>query len=192
MIEELQNQRDAVGKHQVLGHVLKLKQQRHQHAPGATRLSVLPPRTEASAGRWIRTSVQSSGSVKAKASALQGWGAALPNHGWWVEDGRPGRYLVDVVQLEVLEQQQQDGGDGLHNDLLVAVHIHAQLHALQHRGAETQRPVSPQLAQRPPRGSQEPGLLSLLWAKAPTPPTVGISGQARGSPARSQAQQFSS
>lgn len=41
--------------------------------------------------------------------------------------------LVDVVQLEVLQQQQQDGRDGLHDDLLVSVDIHAELHALQHR-----------------------------------------------------------
>lgn len=73
---------------------------------------------------------------------LQGWRAALPGCGQWTGK-RPGRYLVDVVQLEVLEQQQQDSGNGLDNDLFVAVHIHAQLHALQHCGAETQRPGEP-------------------------------------------------
>lgn len=40
--------------------------------------------------------------------------------------------LIDVVQLEVLEKQQQDGGDCLHNDLFVPIDIHAELHALQH------------------------------------------------------------
>lgn len=40
------------------------------------------------------------------------------------QKGRPGRYLVDVVQLKMLEQQQQDSRNGLNNDLFVAVHIH--------------------------------------------------------------------
>lgn len=40
--------------------------------------------------------------------------------------------LIDVVQLEVLEKQQQDGGDCFHNDLFVPIDIHAELHALQH------------------------------------------------------------
>lgn len=38
--------------------------------------------------------------------------------------------LVDVVQLEVLEQQQQQCGDGLDDDFLVTVHVDSQLHAL--------------------------------------------------------------
>lgn len=70
LIEELQDQRDAVGKYQVLGHVLK---------------------------------------------------------------------LVDVVQFEVLEQQQQHSRNGLNDDLFVAVHIHPQLHALQHCGGHLLR-----------------------------------------------------
>lgn len=50
--------------------------------------------------------------------------------------------LVDVVQFEVFQEQQQDGGDGLHNDLLVAIDVDPELHALQHRGpaAEGQSP----------------------------------------------------
>lgn len=43
-------------------------------------------------------------------------------------------YLVDVIDFEVFEQQQQDGRDGLDDDLFVTVHVDAQLHALQHRG----------------------------------------------------------
>lgn len=48
---------------------------------------------------------------------------------------RPYRYLVDMVQLKVLEQQQQHSRNGLDDDLLVAVYIYPQLHALQHCGA---------------------------------------------------------
>lgn len=48
-------------------------------------------------------------------------------------------HLVDVVELEVLEQEQQHGRDGLDNDLLVPIDIHTQLHALQHCGPEGQR-----------------------------------------------------
>lgn len=51
------------------------------------------------------------------------------------QEGRPCKYLVDMVQFKVLEQQQQDSRNGLNNDLFVAVHIHPQLHALQHCGA---------------------------------------------------------
>lgn len=36
-----------------------------------------------------------------------------------------------MVQFEVLEEQQQQGGNTLHNDLLVPVHVDAQLHALE-------------------------------------------------------------
>lgn len=39
-------------------------------------------------------------------------------------------YLVDVVQLEVLEKQQQDSRNGFNNDFFVAIHIDAKLHAL--------------------------------------------------------------
>jgi hypothetical protein len=39
-----------------------------------------------------------------------------------------------VIEFEVFEKQQQDGRDGLNNDLLVAVNIHTKLHALEHRG----------------------------------------------------------
>lgn len=34
----------------------------------------------------------------------------------------------------MLQKQQQDGGDGLHDDLLVPVDVDAQFHALQHGG----------------------------------------------------------
>lgn len=61
-------------------------------------------------------------------------GAAPPEAlAQWAER-RCCKYLVDVVQLKVLEQQQEDGRNGLNNDLFVAVHIHPQLHALQHCG----------------------------------------------------------
>lgn len=38
--------------------------------------------------------------------------------------------LINVVQLEVLEEQQQQSRDGLDDDLLVAVDVDPQLHAL--------------------------------------------------------------
>lgn len=41
-------------------------------------------------------------------------------------------HLVDVVKFEVLQKQQQDGRDGLHDDLLVSIDINAKFHALQH------------------------------------------------------------
>lgn len=44
-------------------------------------------------------------------------------------------HLVDVVQFEVLEEQQEQGRNTLHNDLLVPVHIDAQLHALENSDA---------------------------------------------------------
>lgn len=34
----------------------------------------------------------------------------------------------------MFQEQQQDGRDGLHDDLLVPVDIHSELHALQHCG----------------------------------------------------------
>lgn len=43
-------------------------------------------------------------------------------------------HLVDVVNFEVFQKQQQDGRDGLHDDLLVSIDINAKFHALQHRG----------------------------------------------------------
>lgn len=42
-----------------------------------------------------------------------------------------GAHLVNMVQLEVLEEQQQQRRDALHDNLLVPVHINPQLHALQ-------------------------------------------------------------
>lgn len=39
-------------------------------------------------------------------------------------------YLVDVVKLEVFEKQQQDGRDGLHDDLFVSIDINTKFHAL--------------------------------------------------------------
>ena len=38
--------------------------------------------------------------------------------------------LVNVVDLEVLEEQEKDGGDGLDDDLLVSVHVYPELHGL--------------------------------------------------------------
>lgn len=43
----------------------------------------------------------------------------------------PAAHLVDVVQFEVFEEQQEQGRDALHDDLLVPVHVDAQLHALE-------------------------------------------------------------
>lgn len=42
--------------------------------------------------------------------------------------------LVDVVQFEVFQKQQQDGRDGLHDDLLVSIDVDAEFHALEHGG----------------------------------------------------------
>ena len=39
--------------------------------------------------------------------------------------------LVDVIQLEMFQQQQQDGGHGLDQNLLVPIDVDAQLHRLQ-------------------------------------------------------------
>lgn len=47
--------------------------------------------------------------------------------------------LVDMVEAEVFEEQQQCGGDSFHQNLLVAVDIHAKLHALHHRHAAERR-----------------------------------------------------
>ena len=43
-------------------------------------------------------------------------------------------HLVDVVKFEVFQKQQQDGRDGLHDDLFVSIDINTELHALQHCG----------------------------------------------------------
>lgn len=48
-------------------------------------------------------------------------------------------YLVDVVEFEVFQEQQQDGRDGLHDDLFVSIDIHAKFHALQHCGPAQSR-----------------------------------------------------
>lgn len=48
-------------------------------------------------------------------------------------------YLVDVVEFEVFQEQQQDGRDGLHDDLFVSIDIHAKFHALQHCGPARSR-----------------------------------------------------
>lgn len=42
-----------------------------------------------------------------------------------------------MVQFEVFEEQQEQGRDALYNDLLVPVHIDAQLHALENSDATT-------------------------------------------------------
>lgn len=39
-----------------------------------------------------------------------------------------------MVQFEVFQKQQQDGRDGLHDDLLVSIDVNAEFHALQHCG----------------------------------------------------------
>lgn len=44
-------------------------------------------------------------------------------------------HLVDMVQFEVFEEEQEQGRDTLYNDLLVSVHIDAQLHALENSDA---------------------------------------------------------
>lgn len=44
-------------------------------------------------------------------------------------------HLVDMVQSEVFEEEQEQGRDTLYNDLLVPVHIDAQLHALENGDA---------------------------------------------------------
>lgn len=41
-------------------------------------------------------------------------------------------HLVDVIEFEVLQKQQQDGRDCLHNDLFVSIDINTKFHALQH------------------------------------------------------------
>lgn len=41
--------------------------------------------------------------------------------------------LINVVQFEMLEEQQQQSRDGLDDDLLVAVDVDPQLHALEDR-----------------------------------------------------------
>lgn len=103
LIEELEDERDAVGKHQVLGHVLKLRPKTRQAAEQAA--PALTPSAACSPGKLCPVKVPT------------------PAH------------LVDVIQFEVLEEQQQDSRDGLDNDLFVAIHIHPQLHTLQHRGS---------------------------------------------------------
>lgn len=45
-----------------------------------------------------------------------------------------------MVQFEVFQEQQQDGGDGLHDDLFVSIDIDAEFHALQHRGPARESP----------------------------------------------------
>lgn len=47
----------------------------------------------------------------------------------------PAAHLVDMVQSEVFEEEQEQGRDTLYNDLLVPVHIDAQLHALENSDA---------------------------------------------------------
>lgn len=44
-------------------------------------------------------------------------------------------HLVDMVQFEVFEEEQEQGRDTLYDDLLVPVHINAQLHALENSDA---------------------------------------------------------
>lgn len=82
------------------------------------------------------------------------------------KEGRSCRYLVDVVQLKVLEQQQQHGRNGLNDDLFVAVHIHPQLHALQYCGARnTSAWVSYQHTVPPSQVSTEEMGFRTLWQR---------------------------
>lgn len=92
------------------------------------------------------------------------WGPARPQSPVAGLDPSP-PHLVDVIELEVLEQKEQHGRNGFDNDLLVAIDVHPQLHALQHRGPEGHRgtwpgALSPPAGVRgqscPPPGSQEP------------------------------------
>ena len=122
-------------------------------------------------------SCRAQGGLKAKPLFFGAGGAALPKAlASWTER-RGCRYLIDVVQLEVLEQQQQDGRNGLNDDLFVAVHIHSQLHALQHCGAGSTTPGElPARAVPPAWCSQETGPQSLLEAELPPmkhPPPYG-------------------
>lgn len=131
-------------------------------------------------GPPIRSLVQSSSGLRSEALFSGAGGAALPEALPSPQKAnRPSRYLVDVVQLKVLEQQQQHSRDGLNDDLFVAVHIHAQLHALQHCSAKTrvpgERPAHSTSFLRVPRGD---GLQNPL-AKSHNPQTS--QGSALGS-----------
>lgn len=48
-----------------------------------------------------------------------------------------------MVQLEVLEEQQQQSRDALHDDLFVSVHVNAQFHALQNGDAGMEGKTAP-------------------------------------------------
>lgn len=52
-------------------------------------------------------------------------------------------YLVDVVELEVFEEQQQQSTDGLHDDLLVSIHVHPKFHRPQYWRSETNTGTKP-------------------------------------------------
>lgn len=51
----------------------------------------------------------------------------------------PPAYLVDMVEFEVFEKEKEQGRDTLYNDLLVSVHVNAQLHALENSYATRER-----------------------------------------------------
>lgn len=97
LVEELQNEGDAVGKDQMLSHVLKLRD-----------------KSDSS----VRGNKETTDSRKGGCYVC-------------------GRDLVDVVEFEVFQEQQQDGRDGLHDDLLVSIDVDAEFHALQHCGPAT-------------------------------------------------------
>lgn len=115
----------------MLGHVFKLKPtEKNKHVP--KHLTLFPPVIKGLGWKTVSsTFMQSSRRVEDQGAEGIAPSEALPSG---QEEG-PCKYLVDVVQLKVLEQQQQDSRNGLNNDLFVAVHIHPQLHALQHCGA---------------------------------------------------------
>ena len=48
-----------------------------------------------------------------------------------------GQSVSKKTNLEMLEEKQQDGGHGLHDDLLVTVDVDAQLHRLHDRHSGT-------------------------------------------------------
>ena len=87
-----------------------------------------------------------------------------------------GQHLVDVVEFEVFEEQQQDSGDGLHDDLLVAVDVHAQLHALQHWGPAAQQTPK----QRNKHTLLSCQMLSLVQARYGFSPRAAVRSPVRG------------
>lgn len=65
-----------------------------------------------------------------------------------------------MVQLEVLEEQQQQSRDALHDDLFVSVHVDAQFHALQNGDAGMEGKKHRGCGSREAKGTVE---LLLIW-----------------------------